>query len=80
VDANGQIHYLGLSLFHTKNGAYIGNILATEEKKREMMARYLPIDLLDDVKQRIIENAQLAHFFVKKLGSIAKIIYICHWN
>ena len=62
VDANGQIHYLGLSLFHTKNGAYIGNILATEEKKREMMARYLPIDLLDDVKQRIIENAQLAHY------------------
>ena len=62
VDANGLVHYLGLSLFHTKNGAYIGNILATEQTKRELMARYISLDLLDAIKQSIIENVQLADY------------------
>ncbi len=61
-DANGQVHYLGLSLFHTKNGAYIGNLLATEETKRAQMARYLSLDLLDSVRQRIIDNILLADY------------------
>ena len=62
VDAAGKVHYLGLSLFHTKNGAYTGNLLATEAAKRELMARYLPLDLLDDVRQRIIDNVQLGDY------------------
>jgi hypothetical protein len=61
-DANGQVHYLGLSLFHTKNGAYIGNLLATEESKRAQMVRYLSLDLLDSVRQRIIDNILLADY------------------
>lgn len=56
--ANGLVCYQGLSLFHTKNGAYIGNLLATEEAKRALMARYLPLELLDNIKQRIIDNVQ----------------------
>ena len=59
VDAEGRIHYLGLSLFHTVNGAYQGNILATEAVKREMISRYIPISLLDSVKQRIVERLTL---------------------
>lgn len=47
------IRYLGLSLFHTANGAYTGNILATENAKREMISRYIPICLIDDVKEKI---------------------------
>jgi hypothetical protein len=62
VDATGQVHYLGLSLFHTKNGAYIGNLLATEEAKRELMARYLPLELLDEIRQRIIDKVQLGDY------------------
>ena len=62
VDAAGKVHYLGLSLFHTKNGAYTGNLLATEEAKRELMARYLPLELLDEVRQRIIDNVQLGDY------------------
>lgn len=62
VDAGGKVHYLGLSLFHTKNGAYIGNLLATEEAKREKMARYLSLELLDEVRQRIIDNVQLGDY------------------
>ena len=49
----GRVHYLGLSLFHTANGAYTGNILATEAAKREMLSHYLPLDLVDRVKDRI---------------------------
>ena len=59
ADAEGRIHYLGLSLFHTVNGAYVGNILATEIVKREMISRYIPISLLDSVKQRIVERLNL---------------------
>ena len=59
ADAEGRIHYLGLSLFHTVNGAYEGNILATESVKREMISRYIPISLLDSVKQRIVERLNL---------------------
>ena len=59
ADAEGRIHYLGLSLFHTVNGAYVGNILATESVKQEMISRYIPISLLDSVKQRIVERLNL---------------------
>ncbi len=59
ANAEGHIRYLGLSLFHTVNGAYEGNILATESVKREMISRYIPVSLLDSVKQRIVERLHL---------------------
>ena len=55
-DGEGHARYLGLSLFLTQNGAYTGNILATEEEKREKISRYLSTDLLDTVQQRICER------------------------
>ena len=54
ADSDGTIRYLGLSLFHTVNGAYEGNILATERVKQEMISRYVPVELLDRIKQNII--------------------------
>lgn len=51
--ADGTICYEGLSLFHTTNGAYTGNILATENAKREMISRYVSLDLLDSTKEKI---------------------------
>ena len=59
ADAEGRIHYLGLSLFHTVNGAYEGNILATEAVKREMISRYVSVCLLDSIKQKITEQLRL---------------------
>lgn len=50
---DGSVRYLGLSLFETRNGAYTGNILATESEKREMMAQYLDLALLDEVTARL---------------------------
>ena len=54
-DGNGNVRYLGLSLFHTQNGAYTGNVLASEEEKREMINRYVPEDLLVDIREKICE-------------------------
>jgi hypothetical protein len=56
------VRYLGLSLFHTTNGAYTGNILATESRKREMISRYIPVRLLDSVKDEIIANIDVANY------------------
>ena len=58
-DAEGHIRYLGLSLFHTVNGAYEGNILATEAVKQDMISRYVPTCLLGNIKQNIISGLRL---------------------
>ena len=52
-DGCGSVSYVGLSLFQTSNGAYTGNILALEEDKMSMISRYIPVSLLDDVKEKI---------------------------
>lgn len=52
-DGQGHVRCLGLSIFHTQNGAYIGNILASEEEKQEMINRYIPDELLTSVKEKI---------------------------
>ena len=61
VDDAG-IHYLGLSLFHTVNGAYVGNILATESTKRYAISQYVSTSLLDSIKQKIINNLDLGPY------------------
>ena len=62
ADADGTIRYEGLSLFHTVNGAYVGNVLATESAKLEMISRYISVDLLNIIKQRIISSLQLGTY------------------
>ena len=52
-DGHGHVNYLGLSLFSTANGAYTGNIIATENTKQKMIARYIPADLLNSTKEKI---------------------------
>ena len=52
-DGCGVVNYVGLSLFQTSNGAYTGNILASEEEKEIAISHYIPIDLLKSVQQKI---------------------------
>lgn len=52
-DGLGSASYVGLSLFHTYNGAYTGNILASEEEKESMISHYIPVDLLKTIQQKI---------------------------
>lgn len=54
-DGQGKVCYLGLSLFHTVNGAYAGNILATEKTKISMISRYVSADLLNRIKATVCE-------------------------
>lgn len=58
----GAIRYEGLSLFDTSNGAYTGNLLATENKKQEIISRHIPVDLLDKVREKIIACLQLGDY------------------
>ena len=57
---NNSINYLGLSLFHTMNGAYTGNILATERWKLQAISQYIPTYLLQQVKQSLCEQLSIA--------------------
>ena len=43
---NGSVDYLGLSVFHTVNGAYAGNLLANEAEKQELVSRYASSSVL----------------------------------
>jgi len=55
-DGQGHICYLGLSLFHTTNGAYTGNVIATEQAKRQRLGRYMSLQLLDDIQEKICQH------------------------
>lgn len=61
-DGQGGISYVGLSLFKTKNGAYTGNVLATEQQKLETIGRYVPAALLERVRKAIIEKLDLGGY------------------
>lgn len=62
VDEMGQIRYCGLSLFHTVGSAYVGNLLVTERRKQEVISRYIPVSLLDDIKERIRHCLSLSDY------------------
>ena len=50
---NGEVEYAGLSLFHTVNNVYTGNLLATEEEKRMILDKWIPASLTDMIRDRI---------------------------
>jgi len=52
-DGCGTVSYVGLSLFQTTNGAYTGNVLASEEDKIDILSHCIPIDLLKSIQQNI---------------------------
>ena len=55
AEPSGNIRYCGLSLFDTSNCAYCGSILATEADKRDMLSQYVDLQLLDRVRDGVIE-------------------------
>lgn len=42
----GEVRYEGLSLFDTRNGAYSGNMLATEDEKWAILEKMIPSDIV----------------------------------
>lgn len=58
VAVDGNVEYRGLSLFNTRGGAYTGSICATEKDKREILARFVDINLIDSICQAIQQTLQ----------------------
>lgn len=55
-DGEGRVSYLGLSLFHTSNGAYQGNLLATEPAKERMLSALVPANVQHRLRDGISET------------------------
>ena len=55
-DGKGHIKYLGLSLFHTNNGAYTGNLIASEDEKEKVLSSYISADLLRTVRETVCDR------------------------
>lgn len=53
ASSEGRVDYRGLSVFHTLNAQYTGNVISGEEDKRLKLARYVDTDLLDEIIRRI---------------------------
>lgn len=52
----GQVRYEGLSLFTTTDGGvYNGNLVATEEEKERRLSQYVSLDLLHEVRDRLLQ-------------------------
>ncbi len=69
-DKNLGTGFTGLSLFRTVKGAYAGNLLASEDEKRERVARFLDITILDKVQHRLQEtfSATISRFYQGSFG------------
>ncbi len=57
---DGKVIYRGLSIFETVKGAYTGNILASEEEKEEMLAEYIDLRQLEEIRENIIGKMEPA--------------------
>ena len=55
ADGMGMAEYRGLSLFHTVNGAYVGNLLASEEEKWQTLAQHVDPAALHQVR-KVVEK------------------------
>lgn len=55
---DGKVSYRGLSIFDTIKGAYMGNVLASEEEKAEILSDYIDVDELSAIRQRIIAKME----------------------
>lgn len=59
---DGSIHYSGLSLFSTQNGAYTGNLLVSDTEKRTILSEYLSLDMLDGIIENIMKNVKVSPY------------------
>lgn len=70
MQPDGMANYLGLSLFTTHNGAYAGNVIASEDDKCDMISRYVPVSSVDIVRAKVMDALRevLGRRYVGPLG------------
>lgn len=65
-----RVEFVGLSVFQSVNGAYAGNVIATEEEKQEIIGKYIPFDrvcqAVDDICH--IMNDEMVGKYVGPFG------------
>lgn len=66
----GGIRYKGLSLFNALNGAYMGNIIATEKEKADILNKYIPFERIEEVIEEIqsILSKSLLSNYIENFG------------
>lgn len=52
--ASGHVKYCGLSIFKAENGAYLGNLLDSEQHKRNLLAAHISLETLDLVIEKLL--------------------------
>ena len=52
-EADGAVVFKGLSLFLTKNGAYTGNLIASEREKQEILSEWVPVEIQTRLSEAI---------------------------
>ena len=57
---DGHLEYCGLSLFQTLKNAYTGNVLAVEEEKEAMMAKYVDASILKGIRLKLCSKLEPA--------------------
>ena len=70
ANADGNIDYLGLSIFKTSKRTYTGSLLATEGTKLEYLSQYIDVSILKAVSETITTmlSALLLNKYVGPLG------------
>lgn len=70
------VKFLGYSLFYSQNGAYKGNVLASNEFIERMIEKYLPYGILESVKKSLIKF--LEHCVIGKYeGFVGVDQFVC---
>lgn len=67
ISSSGELRRLGLSMFQTNGTAYTGNILASEDDKWNILARYLPKNTIEHAF-RSLEQSLTHHLKDKYCG------------
>ena len=55
INDKGKAVYKGLSIFSTENRAYTGNLLTNEVTKREIVTRFVSVELLKKIQNKLVE-------------------------
>lgn len=68
--SRGEVVYDGLSVFETAGGAYVGNVLASEEEKERLLCRYVSAESLMEARQNIVAKmtAAVRNIYVGPFG------------
>ncbi len=51
---DGKVRYLGLSIFGTQKNTYVGNLLASEEEKEQILLNYVSREEIGSIRKNVI--------------------------